>query len=304
MVDFDALKPVGGYVDLSLVTIFRKIRHRWYFLATSLVVCGFLSITYAVFATPVYQSSILLAPASGGSAASGVASRLLQGLGGAGSLFGGGAQLRNQREIAFSSLTSPYFTRAFIEEQNLRPILFAEDWNEKKGKWDVDDESDIPTLQEAYELFSTEIIKVEEQEFSSLVTVTVEWTDPFLAASWANSIVANVNSRLRQQAIDDANLTINYLNEELAKTNAVELQQSLYFLIDAEIQKKTVAKVQQEYAYRVLSPAVAADLDKYSKPRRVFIISVGLAIGLFFGLLICLVFDPITAAMKESRRAD
>jgi capsular polysaccharide biosynthesis protein len=129
------------------------------------------------------------------------------------------------------------------------------------------------------------VVSVVDDNVTNLVTVTVEWTDRSIAAEWANDLIVNANERLRAQAIDDADLTIEYLNQELAKTNAVELQQAIYFLVESEIQKRTMAKVQDEYAFQVLSPATSSDVDKYMRPNRIFIVSVGLLLGLFLGFL-------------------
>ena len=169
------------------------------------------------------------------------------------------------------------------------PILFAEKWDAEKGEWVVEDEDDIPTLADGYELFNSKVLVVEEEEFTNLVTVYIEWKDPEIAADWANRIVERVNSQLRSKAIADADLTISYLNEELAKTTAVALQQSLYFLVDDQIQKRTAAKVQKEYAYRVLSPGIPSDRDKFFSPNRPFVISAGIAVGLLFGLILAFI---------------
>ncbi len=300
MADAREIKSGGDYVDISLVAIFRRIRRHWAILLASVALTTVLSIAYAYMATPVYQSSILLAPATQTSSMGGMAGRLLQSFGG-GMFGGGGAARRNEKAIALSALTSPYFTRAFIEENNLLPLLFPNKWDPEKNKWNVVDDEDIPTLSEGFNLFLSDIVSVDESNLNGLINVIVSWTDPNLAADWANKIVARVNRRLRQQAIDDADLTINYLNQELAKTNAVELQQSLYFLIETEIQKKTVAKVQKEYAWRVLSPAIPADLDKFTEPNRTLIISVGIILGLLFGLALMFILNPVLSAVREAK---
>jgi len=263
------------------------------------------SLLVAFLSTPVYQASVLVIPVSGGSTAVSGISRFLRGMGGGGifNAIGTGSS-RNTRAVSLSALSSPYFTRAFIDEQNLQPILFADKWDSENGEWDVADPEDIPTLQEAYDLFSEEILDVFDDNATGLVTVTIDWKDPVLAASWANSLVANANERLRAQTIEDADLTITYLNQELAKTNAVELQQAIYYLVESEIQKKTVAKVQKEYAFQVLSPAVPSDLDKYAEPNRVFIITVGVAFGLFAGIFAAILMGPLESIIQDVRNSE
>jgi len=273
------------YVDMSIGALLLRVRQRWLWLLASVIVMTSLAAAYAYLKTPTYQSSVLLAPAGESSAGMSSVARMAQSFGG---IFGGGAE-RSNRAIAFSSLTSPFFLRSFIEDNNLLPILFAEKWDADKGEWVVQSEDDIPTLADGYELFNSKVLLVEEEEFTDLVTVYVEWKDPELAADWANKIVERVNSQLRSKAITDADLTISYLNEELAKTTAVALQQSLYFLVDDQIQKRTAAKVQKEYAYRVLSPGIPSDRDKLFAPNRPFVISAGVAVGLLLGMILAFI---------------
>lgn len=273
------------YVDMSIGALLLRVRHRWLWLLASVIVMTSLAVAYAYLKTPTYQSSVLLAPAGESSVGMSSVARMAQSFGG---IFGGGAE-RSNRAIAFSSLTSPFFLRSFIEDNNLLPILFAEKWDADKGEWVVESEDDIPTLADGYELFNSKVLLVEEEEFTDLVTVYVEWKDPELAADWANKIVERVNSQLRSKAITDADLTISYLNEELAKTTAVALQQSLYFLVDDQIQKRTAAKVQKEYAYRVLSPGIPSDRDKFFAPNRPFVISAGVAVGLLLGMILAFI---------------
>jgi uncharacterized protein involved in exopolysaccharide biosynthesis len=273
------------YVDMSIGALLLRVRQRWLWLLASVIVMTSLAVAYAYLKTPTYQSSVLLAPAGESSVGMSSVARMAQSFGG---IFGGGAE-RSNRAIAFSSLTSPFFLRSFIEDNNLLPILFADKWDADKGEWVVQSEDDIPTLADGYELFNSKVLLVEEEEFTDLVTVYVEWKDPELAADWANKIVERVNSQLRSKAITDADLTISYLNEELAKTTAVALQQSLYFLVDDQIQKRTAAKVQKEYAYRVLSPGIPSDRDKFFAPNRPFVISAGVAVGLLLGMILAFI---------------
>lgn len=283
------------YIDMSIGVLLLRLRQRWYWLLASVIFTTSLAVAYAFLKTPTYQSSVLLAPAGESSAGMSTVARMAQSFGG---LFGGGME-RSNRAIAFSSLTSPYFIRSFIEDNNLLPILFADKWDAEKGEWIVESEDDIPTLADGYELFNSKVLLVEEEEFTNLVTVYIEWKDPELAADWANKIVDRVNSQLRSKAITDADLTISYLNEELAKTSAVALQQSLYLLVDDQIQKSTAAKVQKEYAYRVLSPGIPADRDKFFSPNRPFIISAGIAVGLLFGMILAFIV-PLPAKHNTS----
>ncbi|MEC9375141.1 MAG: Wzz/FepE/Etk N-terminal domain-containing protein [Pseudomonadota bacterium] len=284
------------YVDISVVGRLRVIRKHAILFAMFVCLSTSLGVAYAFLSTPKYKSTTLISPSSDGAQGNYVTS-LLGGLG-----FGGMnmRQARNSRAMGLAALSSAFFTRAFIEENNLLPVFFSDIWDAENEEWLVDEPGDIPTLQEGYELFSNDIILVEDQGFNGLVNVSMTWKDPQMAADLANNIVASVNARLRDQAIGDADLTIQYLNEELAKTTAIELQQSLYNLIQTEIEKRTFAQVQKEYSFNVISPATPSDIDKWESPNRVFSICVGFMMGIFLGVLFAFLFEPTKRVLRES----
>ena len=287
------------YVDISLVSMLRIIRKRWISFLLLLVLCTSASIAYAFLVTPVYKSSTLISPVASGSMNAGSMGRLMQSFG----LGVGARATRNSKAVGLAALSSPYFTRAFIDENNLLPILFYDKWDANEGQWLVDDPDDIPTLQEGYELFAGKVLQVNEDDLNGLVEISINWIDPEIAANLANKLVQSVNTRLRTKAIEDADLTIQYLTEELANTTAAELQQSLYYLVESEIEKRTVAKVQIEYSFRVVSPATPSDLDKWESPNRLFIICVGVLVGLFFGMLIAFLYAPTKRVLREAKNS-
>jgi len=297
----DAVRQTANteYVDISLVGMLRVVRKHVVLFAIFMILCTGAGTAYAFLSTLYYKSSSLISPVSDSSPISGgIFGQMLSGFGLGGMNM---RQARNSRAVGLAALSSPYFTRAFIEENNLLPVLFSDLWDAENEEWLVDDPEDIPTLQEGYELFSKEILEVEDQGFNGLLNVSITWKDPQVAADLTNKLVANVNTRLRAQAIQDADLTIQYLNDELAKTTAVELQQSLYGLVQNEIEKRTFAKVQKEYAFTVLSPATPSDPDKWERPNRVFVICVGILLGVFMGMLFAFLFEPTKRVLRESK---
>src|SRR5205823_3365385 len=108
-----------------------------------------------------------------------------------------------------------------------------------------------PTLWVAVEKFRKTCLMITEDKLKGLTTVSIDWTDPATAASWANSFVALANEILRTRAIDDANRNIDYLNQQVAHTNVVELQQVMYKLIEQETKSLMLAKGRVEYAFTI-----------------------------------------------------
>ena len=108
-----------------------------------------------------------------------------------------------------------------------------------------------------------------------------------------------LNERLRSIAIKEANQTIDYLNKEVEKTRIVELRQAIYFMIEEQISIRTMANIQQEYAFKVISPAIAPELDQYSSPTYPLIFALALIFGVVLGAMVCWVIYGIQGLREE-----
>jgi uncharacterized protein involved in exopolysaccharide biosynthesis len=175
---------------------------------------------------------------------------------------------------------------SYIKEANLMPVLFASKWDADKKQWK--DAGDFPSDWDVFEVFDRGIRSVQFDRKTGLVTLAIEWRDPALAAKWANDLVREVNSRLRNLAIDDAQQKIGYLEKQLALTSSVEIQQAIYHLIEAQTKKKMIASTQEQYAFSVIDPAVPS--EEIFRPKRLLIAIFGLLMGITFGIVLAFVY--------------
>lgn len=180
---------------------------------------------------------------------------------------------------ALAIMESRAFISQFVTDGDLLPILFAKKWDKVREEWK--DKNKIPTLLDAYEKFSEKILTTETDDDTGLTTVTIKWGNPVLAAAWANKIVADLNESERQRAIKQAQLTVDYLAGQIEKTTTVELQSSLYRLMEFQLAKIVAAQVLKEYVFRVVDPAVVP--EKPAVPYLKLIVIVG---GTMLGFLI------------------
>ncbi len=254
-------------------------------IASITIVSTAIAVGAALYMTPIYRAEILLAPVSA------ERSEGLQTLGGQ---FGDLAALTgislgrsgNSTEQAIATLKSRVVIDAFIKEEKLLQILFSDKWNPEKKQWK--DTTDAPTAWDAYKLFNKTIRFVTVDRRTGLVSLAIEWKDPLLAARWANRLVKRVNSKRRADAIRDAEKSIVYLKEQLAKTNAVEIQQAIFRLIEAQTKTKMLASTREEYAFKVIDPAVPP--EEKAKPNRTQLVVLaflgGLMVAVFIAFLI------------------
>lgn len=236
-----------------------------------------LAVIYAFFATPVYRAETLLAPVEGESG--GRMFELMSQYGGLAAMAGADLSVSNElrKNEALAILQSRRFLGDFIHEENLMPVLFADNWNAEKGSWKVEKE-DIPTEGDAVDAFTESILSVSENKKTGLVTVGVEWKDPVLVAEWANKLVSRVNQEIKEKMIEKSRKSIHYLEKQLQQTNVAENRQMIYNLIQFDIKDLMLADITDEVTFKVIDPAVVP--RKRSKPQRKKIVLVSMVFGL------------------------
>jgi LPS O-antigen subunit length determinant protein (WzzB/FepE family) len=122
--------------------------------------------------------------------------------------------------------------------------------------------------------------------------LTIEWTDPKVAADWANLLVKRLNERMRQRALQEAEVNVSYLKRELAATNVVALQHSIGNLLEGELQKAMLARVNDEFAFRVIDRAEAPKWR--SRPKRAQIMAIAVLAGFVLGCVVVLVRKAVS----------
>jgi len=241
---------------------------------------------YAQFLPPMYSATVVLAPVRDESLG-GLAGQL----GGLASL-AGIARVGRDNTDAVAVLRSRDFVRAFIEEQMLLPVLFPDLWDAAAGRWTVEVP---PDLAQGAGFFVAKVRQIEEDGPTGIVSLTVEWHDPELAASWANQLAVRLNNHMRQRALSEAEANVEYLRHQFETTSVVALQQSISELLESEMQKLMLARGNSEYAYRIIDRAEVPRAK--SAPRVNLIVAVAAFFGAMLAALVALVRD-----MAENRR--
>ncbi len=270
--------PTGPSADeIRLIELWNIIwSGKWRIVAiTSLFVLG--SVAYALLATEWYRAEVLLVPAE--VKGSPVIAGQLGGLASlAGVNVGGGDSVE-----AVATLRSRDFAREFIEDHGLLTVFFADDWDPVNERWLIEDPRKQPDLRKAVRYFHENVLRVTEDRGTGLVTLAIEWTDADLAAEWAAVLVGRLNARLRERALEEAEINVAYLQQQLAQTNVVTLQQAVGRILEAELQKLMLARGNQEFAFRVIDSAQPP--DRRVRPKRILVVTIGAFVGGLVALL-------------------
>lgn len=251
---------------------------------------------YSLTMTEWYRSEVLLAPAEDRtSSGSGGAAAALGGLGGLAGL--AGIRVGSNNVEAVAVLRSRGFAREFITDLNLMPVLLAEEWDADANDWIAEDSVDRPDIRNAVKFFQDNVLNVSEDNQAGLVTVGVEWTDPEIAAEWATLLVERLNDRMRQEALQEAETNVAYLQETLVATSLVTLQQSIGRLLETEMQKLMLARGNEQFSFKVLDPAEPP--MRRSRPARTLMVALAIVLGGMLSLLVIFVRHAVRKHRTE-----
>ncbi|MBV8742284.1 MAG: hypothetical protein JOZ12_10890 [Sinobacteraceae bacterium] len=189
----------------------------------------------------------------------------------------------SKKAESMATLQSEALTERYIRENKLLPVLYSDLWDAGRKGWKTTDPQKTPTLWKANQYFKRAVRTISQDAKTGMVTVTIRWTDPATAAQWANGLVKMANDYLREIALAEADRNITYLTEQAGKTDAVEVKQATYMLLQSELSKAMIARGTEEYAFRVIDPAVPPERAAY--PQRLIWI-----LGAFLGSCLLAVF--------------
>lgn len=283
--------------ELNLIDYWRVlVRYKVMIIViTLLATAGGFAVAYTM--TPIFRAETLLAPVSEDEQGA---------MGSIASQFGGIASLAgislgsggSSTEQALATLKARSFILPFIEEHNLMPVLFADQWNDSAKAWISKSAGDVPTKEAAYSKFG-DMLAVTSDKKNGLVTVAVEWKEPQQAAQWVNELVTRLNRHEKQLAIKETEQSIEFLKNELTKTSVLDLQQAIYRLLEAQTKKVMLANARDQYAFKVIDPAVAP--EQKIKPKKALIVSLGFMVGLMLSVLLAFLLSAIRKAKTEDK---
>ena len=263
-----------------------------------------LSVVAAVFSTfvaintpNIYRAETLLAPTEDlqgqnndmGSQLGGLAS-----LAGFGSLDSKGFKT----DVAQAKILTKDFLYAFIDKHDLLvSILAVESWNKMSKEVTYDsDVYDIETksliLPEGVSSHWLAYITITENLVISkanggLINISYEHPSPEIAQYIVENIIKDINELMQNFDVEQANKSIQYLNEKLIQTNIADMRAVFYRLIEEQMKNKMLTEIKSEYIFTTIDPALVP--EEKAGPRRALIIIVSIILAGIFGSFIGLI---------------
>ena len=81
------------------------------------------------------------------------------------------------------------------------------------------------------------------------------WPEPVLPRDWANLYVQTFNEYMRNRTKEEVVRKQSFLEETLRQSDVVEIQKSIYRLIEAQTAIMMLANAREEYVLEIIDPA-------------------------------------------------
>lgn len=240
-----------------------------------------------------YQSSALLAPSSDQSNINKMTNQF-----GAIATFAGinlGDQGSTQKDLAIEILKSRKFIVDFVERRNiLIPLMSSKGWDKSTNKLILDPsiydsknkrwaEDLIPTNNQIYNNWINNIFSYNEDRNTGYIKIIIEHFSPFTSQQWAEWIIEDLNSLMMAEDVREADLAIEFFENEVKKTPSDDLRQLYYKVIQSKKEKKMLAYSLKDYALKTIDPPYLA--ERKSSPDRLSILMFGLITGFIFSTI-------------------
>jgi uncharacterized protein involved in exopolysaccharide biosynthesis len=163
-----------------------------------------------------------------------------------------GTTYDNYIDVMLARLNSRDFLVRFLDEHNVYRHFYPEQWLESEGRWV---EGFAPDVGEVVTLFRDQVRSIVRNEETDIVMVNMTWADSAVARDWANQYVHSFNEFMRERTMKDVARKQRFLERELRRSDVLEIQQSLYRLIEAQTAIAMLASAREEYVLEIIDPA-------------------------------------------------
>ena len=239
-------------------------------------------VIYVLSIPNYYQSEALLAPATQQSAS--VSRNPLGQYSGLASLAGIDItnQTANTAEAIKLATSLHFFENSILPNMFLPNLMALKEWDQKNNKITYHDSiydenskkwvrkvsfplKQIPSAQESYKVF-LDHFSLEEDPETGFVEISIEHQSPYVASKWLNLVIDGLNSKMREDQKARSSRSIDYLNNQISRTNLTEIKTAISSLIQKETQTLMTIEASDDYIFKSIDPPYIPELK--SRPSR------------------------------------
>ena len=290
--------------DIDLSEVFNVLWDKRFYLGAITSIFSLISIIVALMLPNIYQSKATLMAVEQSSGMGGMVGRYS----GMASLAGISLESKSgsKDQEAIARIKSfEFFSNNFLPNIKLENLMAVKKWKQASNTltYDASDfnsesrqwvrkakppRSNVPTSQEAYEEF-IEIMSVNKDKKTLLVTLSVEHKSPFIAQQWVEIMINQIDQVMRDQDRQTATKSIEYLNSLAPTVFYEDIKKALSALQQEQMKRLMMVEANDNYVFKVLDSPIAPELK--SQPKRSLIVIWGTILGMVLSALGVLVFN-------------
>ena len=292
--------------DLDLREIFKALWMGKYTVVSVTALFIIVSVIYSLSLPNIYHSRAILSPV-GESSGNGM-SQVMKNMGGLASLAGVNLPSGDSGSKTLQAIeklnTLSFFENNILPNIHLPDLMAIDSWDAKANEIIYDPEiydevsktwtreysypeTLIPSAQESFDVFGAENLVVFQDIDTGFVSITVKHQSPYVAQSWAELIVSQLNYFFRAKSKLEAEAAMDYLNMQMAQTSFSEIKLVIAQLLQQKMQQLTLIEASDFYVFEYIDPP--AVMENKSEPSRAAICIIGAILGGLLGCLIAVV---------------
>ena len=160
-------------------------------------------------------------------------------------------------------------------------IVYKSNYNQETKTWEK-----IASAQESYDEFK-DLMKFSQDYDTGFVTISIKHKSPHVAKEWVELIVSQLNYFFRTNDKQEAKLSMDFLNAQIAQTSFTEIKQVIAQLLQNKMQQLTLIEANEFYVFSYLDPPEV--MEKRDEPNRASISILGFIFGGMLGILVVII---------------
>ena len=143
--------------------------------------------------------------------------------------------------------------------------------------------NNVPSSQDAYKVYR-KILSINVDSRSSFINISIEHQSPVIAKKWLDIIIIQINESLRSADLNQAQKSINYLNEVQKSINIESIKDTLLILLEDQMRTLMLASSNEDYVFKIIDAPIVP--EKKSSPNRIKITMIVTILGIMLSFII------------------
>lgn len=212
----------------------------------------------------------------------------------------------NKSQEAIERIKSyEFFNKFFLPNIELQNLTAAKKWhkdnnvisydsklyNSDTDKWAMDKKTSkslMPSTQQAYKIYR-EIVSVNKDKETSFVNISVKHLSPYIAKTWLELIIEQINESMRAADQNLAKKLISYLSDMQQTNNIQSIKEVTAALLEEQMKTLMLTSSDENYVYKTIEYPIAP--EEKSEPSRAVICIIGTFLGFILSMIIAFIVN-------------